>query len=333
MKMFEKLFNKKINKILIIRLGAIGDVVHTSNVYRSIKAKYPDVEIHYLTSPIIKPIIEFSSDLDKVITINPKELKLFSKSFVDMARTLKKENYDLIINLQPSFKTMLLCRLASFCKVLVYKKSFKLHAVTNFWMTAKKHLKDIPEFFDLKLVLNPELIGRVEKKVLDYKRPFIVLNAGGIFSKRQGRTYPIEKWVELGNELQKKYNGTVFITGVREDAHMLEKLEVINNSVSFVDKLTLEENTALISISDLMISGDSGPLHIASALGVKSVGLYGSMPVKRTGVYGSEHVSIASNMPCVPCNRRKCKYLKKNKGLYAPCMSAITVKEIVENLD
>ena len=78
-----------------------------------------------------------------------------------------------------------------------------------------------------------------------------------------------------------------------------------------------------------MISGDSGPLHIATALGVKSIGLFGSMPADRTGCFCSG-VNIISKKTCVPCNRRKCKYLRKSKNLYTPCMEEIEVDEIID---
>ena len=80
-----------------------------------------------------------------------------------------------------------------------------------------------------------------------------------------------------------------------------------------------------------MLSGDSGPLHIATALGVNSIGLYGSMPATRTGCY-SCGTNIVSKKECVPCNRRKCKFLKKTKKIYTPCMEEISVDDILEKI-
>ncbi|MCD7879594.1 MAG: hypothetical protein LUG16_06660, partial [Candidatus Gastranaerophilales bacterium] len=81
---------------------------------------------------------------------------------------------------------------------------------------------------------------------------------------------------------------------------------------------------AVKSVRLLILSGDSGPLHIAMALGVKSIGLYGSMPVARTGCY-NDGINIKSQKKCVPCNMRKCRYLKNNKKTnYAPCMEEIS---------
>ncbi len=321
---------KNINKILIIRLGAIGDVVHTTNLFRSIKKQNPNIEIHYLTRELIKPLLVADKDLDKVITINPA-FKAFSSYTREFAKQLKAENYDLVINLQPSLKVKALIFLAGIKNKLVYKKSFKFHAVTNFWKTGLKAFPEMEELKNLNLYLPEDAIENAKNRLKDYKRPFIVISAGGVYAKRQGRTYPVEKWVELGKKIQEKYNGTVILNGAKEDKEILSPLNEIPNTLNFIGELSLVDSCAVISQSDLMLSGDSGPLHIATALGVNSIGLYGSMPAERTGCYCSG-INIVSTKECVPCNKRKCKYLKKSKKLFAPCMEEIDVNLIMDKI-
>ncbi len=317
-------------KILIIRTGAIGDVVHTSALVQSIKEISPETEIHYLSNKMLEFMFKENPDITKFIDLNPK-FKLFSSYTMDIAKLLKNEKYDLVINLQPSLKIRVLVHLAGIKEELVYKKDFNIHAVTNFWQTGLKAFPNIKKPEHLKLYLEKKVIDEAKKKLENYKRPFIVINAGGIFSKRQGRTYPIDKWVELGNKLQDKYNGTIILNGSKEDKDFLQPLNKIKNSVNYIGELKLEDSCGIISQADLMISGDSGPLHIATALGVKSIGLYGSMPIERTGCY-SNGINIASKKDCVPCNRRKCKYLKGTNKIYAPCMEEISVDSILNQI-
>lgn len=318
------------DKILIIRTGAIGDVVHTTNLVHAIKEENQNAEIHYLTSATILPIIENDNAINKIITINPK-FKMFSEETKNLAKELKNENYDLVINLQPSLKVKYLIFLAGIKKKATYRKQFKMHAVTNFWETGKKVFPNLKEQPNLKLYLPEETINFAKEKTKNLKRPLIVFNAGGVLSNRQGRTYPINQWIELGKKLQEKYNGTIIFNGAKEDADILRPLEEIPNSVNYIGELSLINSCGIISQADLMISGDSGPLHIATALGVKSVGLYGSMPEKRTGCYSSG-INVVSKKECVPCNRRKCKFLKKTKEIYAPCMKEISVDEIIDKI-
>ena len=319
-------------KVLIIRTGAIGDVIHTTNTFRAIKDAHPEVEIHYLTS-INESMLVYDKNLAKVWVIESEKFKPFSKYTMEFAKKLKAEKFDVAINLQPSFKTRLLVELAKIKTHFNYKKKSKLHAVQNYWETAKKAFPDIKNYSDLKMYLNPEVSEKMHTELSKYKRPLVVLNAGHVFAKRQGRTYPVEKWIELGNKIQEKYDGTILITGVKVDEEILKPLEQIKNSVSFVSKLSLDENSALIKNSDILISGDSGPLHIASALGVKALGLFGSMPIERTGPCGENCSVVVSPMECAPCNHIKCKYLKGTGELYSPCMKMIEVENIMVEVD
>jgi len=318
-------------KILIIRLGAIGDVIHTSNLYRAVKKKHPEIEIHYLAGSLIKPLLEADSDIAEVIEA-PSKFKLFSAETKALINKLKKEKYDLALNLQPSLKTRLLVFFSGIKKQAVYKKTFKIHAVKNFWQTGLKFFPDIEEIKDLKLYLPETYINNAKENLKNLKRPLVAVNAGGMFSKRQGRAYPLDKWIELCRMLEEKYSASIIFTGVQEDKEFLEPLTSIKNSVNYIGKLSLAETCAVISQADLMISGDSGPLHAACALGVKSIGLYGSMPSKRTGCYCSG-INIVSKKQCVPCNRRKCRYLKGRKDIYAPCMEEISIEEIIKAAD
>lgn len=319
-----------IKKLLIIRTGAIGDVVHTTALYRAIKKKYPETKIHYMTSELIKPLLEEDETIEKIITIDSK-FKMFSDYTKNMAKIIKEEHYDAVINLQPSLKIRYLVFLSGIKKQTIYRKNFKIHSVTNFWQTGKKFFPEIEEEKELKLFLPKNSIEFAKDKTKELKKPLIIINAGGVLSKRQGRTYPVEKWIELGNKLQEIYQGTIILTGAKEDIEILKPLEGITNSVNYIGNFSLANSCAIIKEADLMLSGDSGPLHIATALGVKSVGLYGSMPINRTGCY-SCGINIASKKPCVPCNRRKCKYLKKTKKLYAPCMEEISTNEIIKKI-
>ena len=319
--------NKNIKKILIIRTGAIGDVVHTTALYRAIKKNNPDILIHYMTSELISPLLTNDPDISKVININPK-FKLFSSYAINLAKLLKSEKYDAVINLQPSLKINALIFLAGIKNKCNYKKRFKVHAVTNFWQTGLKFFPELKEEKELKLYLPKEKTEEAKTFLNNYKRPIIIINAGGVLSKRQGRTYPADKWLELGNKIQEKVQGTIILNGINEDKEILSPLNNIKNSVNLIGKQSLIESCSVISQADLLISGDSGPLQIASALNVKTIGLYGSMPAKRTGIYSGGH-NIVSHKKCVPCNKRKCKYIYNTNKLYAPCMEEISVDDIL----
>lgn len=315
-------------KFLIIRYGAIGDVVHTTNTFRSIKSAYPDTEIHYLTFFAPAELLKNDKDIDKVICINKNDLEIFNqKKLID---TLKKQNYNLAINLQPNLKTKILLFRSGIKNITTYQKDYNLHAVVNFWQTATNAIPNLKCETELKLYIDKSTQDSINNKISHFKRPFVAINAGGIKSPRQGRCYPIEKWLKVGQKIQDYYNGTIFITGLKEDSELLYELEQINNSVNFTGQLTLQELAALFKQCDLLLSGDSGPLHIADAAGTKVVGLFGSMMAARSGPYGQKNKTIISATDCAPCNKRKCKYSKYRTQTYQKCMTNIPEEEVFE---
>ncbi len=304
-------------KILILRFGAIGDVVHSTALYRSIKRKYPETRIHYVCFKTPSENILHDPDLDKVWIAEGKTYKQLWK----LAKKLRKEKFDAFINLQPGIRTRLFSLMLGMPETVTYKKTFKLHAVENFRQTGKKLFKHIEPEKNLKLYINQEVKNRVSV-LLGKKSPVIAFNMG-VSPTRQGRRWPLEYWRELAKKFLDNHDCKIILTGSLEDREFSETLLDVSPKISsFCAKVSVEENTALLSFCDLVISGDTGPLHVATAVGVPAVGLYGAAPVSRTGPYGENCIAVFSHRQCVPCNKRKCKYLKQDET-YTPCLEDI----------
>lgn len=317
----------KNKKVLILRFGAIGDVVHTTGLFRSLKKLNSEIEIHYATFKAPSLLIENDPDLQKVHVFEEKTYK----HLINFAKELRKEEFDVFINLQPGIKTKIFGLILRAKKTLTYKKTFKLHAVENFWKTAKPIFKDIILPDEIKIYL-PEGAKEKAKSLIQTDKKVIGFNIGAN-SARQGRKYPLEHWKVLAKELIDKHNCKILLTGSKEDENEAEKLlDISPEIVSFCGKLSLPESAALLQRCNLVISGDTGPLHIATALGVQVIGLYGSMPILRTGPYGKNHFALKSDMDCIPCNRRKCKFLNKGEQ-YTPCLLKLTPDNILNVID
>lgn len=317
-------FSRKpiIKKVLIFRFGAIGDVVHSTALFRSLKKYDPEISVHYLTNKTPSQLLENDPDLDKLWIAEEKSYKYLSK----IAKELKKEKFDLCINLQPSIRTKIFSILTGSKNILIYKKTFKIHAVKNFWITAKPLFKDIILDKEIKIFIPEEIKEKISSQ-LDTGKKIIGFNMGAN-TARQGRKWPLKYWMELAKNIIEKYDCEIVLTGSQEDRESSETLlDISPNIKSFCGKLNIVESAALLSKCDVVISGDTGPLHIATAVGTPVIGLYGSMPVLRTGSYGENSSVLYSDRNCVPCNKRKCKYIKK-KELYTPCMKDITPDKV-----
>ncbi|MEI8390323.1 MAG: glycosyltransferase family 9 protein [bacterium] len=314
-----------VKKILILRFGAIGDVVHTTALFRSLKKYDSEIKIHYATFKIPAVLIQNDPDLKKVWIVEGKTYK----HLVNLAKELRKEKFDVFINLQPSIKTNIFSLILGAKKTVAYKKTFKLHAVENFWKTAKPVFKDIILDKEIKIYL-PEEASKKIQSLIKTDNKLIGFNMG-VSSVRQGRKWPLEYWSELAASLVAKYNCQIVLTGSDEDAEEANILENLSpNITSFCGKLSLIESAALMQRCNIFISGDTGPLHIATAIGTFTIGLYGAAPISRTGPYGNQSFALKSDLKCIPCNRRKCKF-QETGNQYNPCMLNIK-PEMILNL-
>ncbi len=313
-------------KVLIIRQGAIGDVVHTSNIFRSIKESYPTVQIDYLTSSVPAQLIEHSPDLRKVIRLEGKSYTYLWK----LASKLRKEKYDVVINLQPSVRFKFLAFMIFSKKTITYKKTFKLHAVENFFRTAKKVFKEIENPNDLKIELPDEVVEKIKLDIPTDKK-IVVLNTQ-VSLTRQGRKWPIKNFKELALKLIEEYDCNIIVTGASEDVEKVKPLENVHPNIIIVaGKYSILESAAVYSLADIVISSDTGPLHIATAMGKPyCIGLYGAAPVTRTGPWGINHFALSADLSCIPCNRRKCTVKEYEQAEINPCMMAIKPEHVYQ---
>ncbi len=309
-------------KILIIKLGAIGDVVHTTVIQQVIKEKYPDCEIHFLTSDLIAPLLQNDPNLAKVYGFesDKKDNLLY---LIQLGLKFRKEKFDIIINLQNSLRNKFFIKIAN-PKIVASRSKQRVHAIDAFFNTAKEFFDEIERPENLQLFISGETLKKIEKKIENYKKPIIIISPGGEHNNaRQGRIWPLEFWRSLSNNLLEKYSGTIFIVGSKEERGYHKELLDIPGAVLFSGELSLEESACLFSKADLFISGDSGPLHMASALNVTTLGIMGSTPAVACGPFGEKCYSISPEHECVGCGGKPCT--KINAGeLYSPCIKAIT---------
>ena len=204
------------SKILIIRLGAIGDVVHSTIIQLAIKRKHPDTEIHFLSSDICTPLLNNDPNLCKVHSLDTSRKSDFFY-LCTLGISLRTEKYDVIINLSNSLRNLFLTTLASPGKI-VFRNKNRTHAVDAFFNSAQEVFADIEKPEELKLHTSSEATAFIENEIRGHERPFIVINPGGETDYlRQGRIWSLEYWAELSDKLVQKYGGTIFIVGSKQE--------------------------------------------------------------------------------------------------------------------
>ena len=314
----------KIKKVLIIRLGAIGDVVHTTIMSDAIKSRYPECRVDYLTLTGIANLIKKHKNIDKIHNFdNRRKNNLFY--LLKLGFELRKEKYDVIFSLSNSLRNMIMCAVANPKKVT--KRNKTTWGIESFYRTANDAFNDLPKPINLQLYLDKEVVEKIKYVIKDFPKPYIIFSPGGEQDlERQGRIWPTENWTTLGSELEKKYGGTIFVCGSKAEAKDHLKYEKIKNAVIMSGKLSLEESAALFSLSDVFLGGDSGPLHIASALDVHTIAIMGSTT---NAPYGEKGHTIWSTAECTKCGQKMCDKLKKDE-IHTPCMKAIQPQDVLD---
>ena len=315
----------KNKKVLIIKLGAIGDVIHSTMLAQSKKKAEPNCIVHFMTTDFIVPLLENNPDIDKVISFRGKSANNYLY-LIFKGLSLAFERYDIVFPLSNSIRNYIIM-LFMFAKKITRRNKNRIHAVDAFYNTAVDSFGEIEKPKNLRIFIREDLKNEIKEKYKDLPRPWIIFNVGGANDhNRQGRIYPDEHWMELGKKLKEKYNGTIFVCGSKKEIELHEKFKPIAKVLT--GKLTLEESAALYAVSDLFISGDSGPLHIASALNINTIGIMGSTPTYACGPYGEKGYVVEPKSDCKFCEKKVCKLLKEGEK-FTPCMQSIEVCDIL----
>ncbi len=344
-----------ITKLLILRLGAMGDLLHVSPSFRVLKEKHPELEIHLLTSPAYKALASQFQELHHVWTFEKGKNWLQTiQRLQSLAHQLKETGIDGMLILQPNPRSWLLSRMVlglspSENQYAIYRKeklkvspkeerqSPRRHAVTDFYQ-AFRQLFQLPNFDEKQLI--PQLTLSKPKQTAP--NPDQSLQVGlipGVGSKRSNRAWPKKNYINL---IQGLFHSKVapfqlnFIGGPDEKplANALEtqlKKELpqllINNSCG---TLSMLETAELASQCKLIIGGDTGPLHLSAAVGAPIVAIYGPTSKKRTGPLGHQAITTLSppdKLDFWPCETPDCT--SHSQDPYA-CTRPITAEKVLE---
>lgn len=313
-----KLDKDKIKKILIIKFGGIGDILLTTPVLPNLKNFFPEAEINFLTLRHSRDILIDNPYLTRAFTYDPTEDKSWC-----LIKNIRQQKYDLVIDLFGNPRTALITFLskAKFrfgfkfrgrdyaYNIKVMGRGGEVHNV-DFNLDALRAL-EIP-IVSTKLYLPVNIVHRefadkfIKSNNIDKKKIIGISKTGGWESKR----YKANDYIELMNRLNEIYDVNFILfwgnQKEREDCELMKSR--INKGNAFViPDSPIRYLGAIISKCDLVIGNDSGPLHIAVAMGVPTLGIYGPTNPKLQGPYGENNLSIVNEkLDCLYCNLLDC---------------------------
>jgi lipopolysaccharide heptosyltransferase II len=321
----------KITSILIVKPGAMGDLLHLTPSIRALKERFPQARISILVGSLMSAALFENNPLvhDTVIFDKRGEHRSIS-SLLKLWKELRKRRFDLVINYQRSnLKGWFLASAAFFCRVLIYHKARKrgIHAVVNHLetlaplgidpLTADQRLEFYP---GREAELNAEqMLGAAGLQ----GKPVVALNPGASF---RIKCWSPERLSALGERLGKELGAGVVIVGGGGERDLAEEISsaLSRPPLDLVGRTDLLQLGAVLQKCDLLVSGDTGPMHMATAVGTPVIALFGAIDPDRTGPVGEGHTVIRHReITCVPCNAKSCA-----NSRYLACMEEISVDEV-----
>ncbi len=324
-----------IKKVLFFKPGAIGDLLHALPALKALKQKYPAALVTVVVSPGLESLLQGTPVADRVLVFDKSQLKKSLRYFIEFGLRLRDERYELFVDMQPSARSFVLRRICGAKQTLVYRKqkhagrvARRLHAVHNFMETLRPiGIDESAE--SIELHLPDEALRSVDRflseKGVDRNRPLIALNCG-VGAARPARNWFPERFGSLADRLIRELGAAVVFVGGKEDEELVRNVMagMKETALSAAGELSIAESAALLARCACLVSSDTGPLHLATAVGTRVVGLFGSTDPMRTGPVGRGHRILIKDLACVPCEEKHCPL-----GMRA-CMDAISIEDVFQ---
>lgn len=320
-------------KFLIIRFSSIGDIVLTTPVIRCLKQQVPDAEVHFLTKSSFLPVVQHNPYIDKI--------HLLAHSWELMIEELKSENYDYIIDLHHNTKTLrvksaLKKKAFSFYKLNIEKyiyTSLKLNILPKIHIV-DRYLKTVESFgvkndgAGLDYFISKEEETKREDIPASHSAGFVACVIGAALGTKQ---WPVHKWKEFCRQL----NHPVILLGGPEDVIAGNEIAAIDDVKVYnaCGKFKLNESADLVRKAKLVVTNDTGLMHIAAAYKKPIISLWGNTVPSfgMTPYYGVSmvpHTMVQVNkLWCRPCS--KIGYKKCPLGHFK-CMEKIEVEQVLQ---
>lgn len=303
--------HKDQNQILVVSTTALGDTLWATPVLENIKRETPDSFLGVLTSPIGKEVLKNNPHIDKLFVMKEP----ISKQFFKLRRELCREEFDTVLLLHASQRlTLPLVSLIGARRILgtgginkgldsllTYKlPNHQQHEITRRLKIAEAigitpTTETLSFFLEESERLSPRKGG-----------PWIAIHPG---SKDAFKRWPAENFIELGKLIKKNMDCEILITGTKNERGLMESIAE-NIPEAHVDEpnRSLRQFGALLSQMDLLISNDTGPVHLACALDRPVVAIYASTDPNVCGPHEAKNANVVSRKAaCDPCLKRKCR--------------------------
>ncbi|MFP4085571.1 MAG: lipopolysaccharide heptosyltransferase II [Desulfobacteraceae bacterium] len=337
---------EKVHFILIRATNWIGDAVMTLPALEAVRENFPESNITVLAKPWVAPIFEGHPAINRVMVYKKEKGPLRgTASALRMAGRIRSHRFDLAILFQNAFEAALLVFLGGIQFRLGYERDGRGPLLTHgippigtvlgvhqveYYLGLLRSMGWEAESKDPVLYISDTCKKKVPNllrgKGISTDAFLLGLAPGAVFGK--AKRWAPERFAAIGDRAAERWGAKVLIFGSQKEKNICR--EVMNRMTHMPVKLcgetSLSDAMALIGECGFFLSNDSGLMHVAAALGVPTVGIFGSTDPVATGPCGTQSAVVRHELPCAPCLKPECD---RNYE----CMQAITVTKVWEEME
>jgi heptosyltransferase-1 len=340
--------------ILIVKLSAIGDVIQTLPALNAIRQRYADAHITWLVEEEAAGLIAGHPALDRVIVSRRKHwtkgilrrgcLKTIRESY-RFVRELRDTRYDVIIDFHGLLKSGLLIGLSKGERKVGFGKGMDHAEHSHLFLNERVPAVDMETHALTRNMMLVRALG-IPANEIEYRLPVgerdrrlaaeLSARCGDEGSKPLVAINPVAKWAtklwsnakfaELADRLIAEHDARIVFTGSQSDREVIARIgsSMKGEAANLAGETSLRTLAALYERTEVAVVTDTGPMHLAAAVGTPVVALFGPTAPWRTGPFGSGHQVIRVGLECSPCFKRQCPSTE--------CMERISVEQVLEGI-
>jgi len=311
-----------VDRFLIVRLGSLGDVIHAIPAAAALKTAYPQARVDWMVDPSYAELLGLVRCVDRVIPVDPRAIKrgIARVRFKQTLSGLRSEDYDAVLDLQGLLKSAMLARSVRGRKTIGFAKAHLREPLARFFYTQTLDPSGIPHviYKNLGLLESLRIYDRRVRFPLEIPRTAVVeevarqfgvegyalINPGAAWPNKQ---WPPERFGALASAIAAAHRlRSLVLWGPDEQDIARRVVDASAGAAELSPPTTITDLLGIAHGARLMVSGDTGPLHIAAAAGAPIVSLFGPTRPERNGPWGLYDAALSRADRCSCLYQRRC---------------------------
>jgi lipopolysaccharide heptosyltransferase I len=323
------------HRFLIVRLGSLGDVIHAIPVAAALRNAFPHAHIDWIVDPRYVELLDLVESLDRRIPLAPRTMLQHPGAFFATVGDLRRSGYDAAFDLQGLLKSAVIARAAAAQRTVGFPRAHLREPAAAFFYSdtpdpgAAAHVvhknlallgpfgvADLRARFPIRIVQTAAVTTVVQRFGAGR---YAVLNPGAAWPNKR---WPPERFGAVAHALQRELGiPCVVLWGPGEQPLASAVVAASDGAAALAPPTTVTDLVGLARSAALMVSGDTGPLHIAAAMGTPIVALFGPTRAERNGPWAEADRSLTRTATCSCLYERRCRRP-------TPCIDEIAVDDV-----